>query len=653
MGFWIELKGLAPSVQGMAAVSIAFFLTRFARGLQALKRTLHQLWGGADASVLGGIWKAGLWKLGQFRNLLEGSTLKTGTVLQSTCMSDSHIIRHAALEETLKRVVPYGTHTIIALEAFRHRTLDYIPTAVMHVLASRLNLMFGIWVHSSWNFFVKYRLPRLQEMIRTVGPLDVCVDEIALRANEDVSLTSKFRVPGHNPDGRLACTDGKPSWYYRAVYVEGVEVTVFRSCACNERAAIRSRVVCQDPSESMLWPLWWPKARKMPVVAEPDLEVWLRHLPTRARGKIQTAPTIAAPNKRDQLMQAFVKRELAVSKIATTPTKVDPVPRIIQGRSVAIKVATGRFTWAYGKALRTVYPTDSLYVYGGGCSSEDIGQAFDRIAVSGEAGAGKWYAFDCKRFDRTVGPAPMACLYDEYKACGAPRDCLAALAGRDGERVGSTRNGILFSRIAQVSSGDGDTTCGNSRIHLVLLEACPVVGAAIVMGDDAVVWTDNPGAVCDAYRAGGLEPKVSPDLDFCSALFWPTEEGSVLGPKIGRLLGKTFHAMNKMDGGYQPWLRGVCLGLLTSCSHVPILRVLVPHMLGLAGQGPVHRPDDYRYKLRSEQMHVACPTTWEFTQLRYGLSESDVISMEQEVSQLSLGQALTGERWIDLVRRDA
>lgn len=590
-------------------------------------------------------WASSLWRVMKRlagrkspRRLVPGRIRAIGT---------SAVITDVVLEETIKRLVPGGTTAIVMVEALRHRSLLYAPTALMHVLAARQNFALGVLLHFFWNKSVLAARSPVE-----TGPDDVCVDAIELRDNEPVADGCSFSIAGQSVNSRLVCCDARPSWHFRALSVDGVVVSVFRSCACNERAAIRSRVTCQESSESSFWPIWWPKASKMPLVVEEDTEVWMHHLPNRARGLINAAPTVAAVEASDRPMQAFVKRELAVESVQGQPLKLDPVPRIIQGRSLPIKVATGPWTWRFGKALRTTYPASGSFVYGGGCSSEELGEVIDRVTCQLTDDGGAWVAFDCKRFDRTVGPTPMRMLYREYVQCGAPTDCLAALAGRDGVRRGSTRNGIRYSRHAQVSSGDGDTTAGNSRIHLVLLEACPSVQAAIVMGDDAVVWTSDASEVATAYRQGGFEPKVSADLDFCSSLFWPSDQGTTLGPKIGRLIGKTFHSMNKIEGSYLRWLRGVCLGLDLSCSHVPILRVLIPHMLSLCGDGPVLRSDDFEYKTRSTERRCTTESTWDYMFERYSLSESDVLDMEAEILRVDIGSVLVGQHWVDLVQRD-
>jgi hypothetical protein len=349
--------------------------------------------------------------------------------------------------------------------------------------------------------------------------------------------------------------------------------------------------------------------------------------------------------------KCFVKREKAVTSINGRPIKQQAAPRLIQGRSVEVKIATGPFTWAYSKRLAQIYNTDGLYLYAGGCSAEQLGTFFAEVPGRVAKPNCQWYAVDAVRWDRSFGPTPMKCLYAEYKKCGAPEDCLVALRGRDKKRKGRTQNGWHFSRFGQVSSGDGDTTGGNTRAHLVLLEACPAVEAAVAAGDDGLVYTNDINAVLRQYETGGFQPKLSDELDFCSAVFWPTTDGPVLGPKVGRVLGKTFFC-GKPFHDYLPWLRGVCLSLLKSCSFIPILRVLVPHLLALAGTGKVWRDDHYQYKSLAARPHECCDETWIYFYQRYGLHESDVLEMEEEISKTTIESVLSGTRWVALVGRD-
>jgi hypothetical protein len=185
----------------------------------------------------------------------------------------------------------------------------------------------------------------------------------------------------------------------------------------------------------------------------------------------------------------------------------------------------------------------------------------------------------------------------------------------------------------------------------VLLEQ--LAKAAIVSGDDALVFTDDINSILNLYRQGDFTPIVNTkEVDFCSSLFYPTTDGSVMGPKIGRVIGKTFHSMHKSSNGdYMPWLRGVCLSMKHTCSYVPILRVLIPRLLEISGEGKVWRDHGHQYKSMAVQSHDVCDETWEFMYERYGLGESDVLAIESKLRTVELGR-ISYPVLLDIVKRD-
>jgi len=551
-------------------------------------------------------------------------------------------------EELLKRSHPVMPLVVCAVEGYG-RFRRYLPTAAMHLLTAALPKRIAVPIHYLYNSVPSHLI---EGRLKDHAIYDSCVDEPSLRDNEAVVGNSKLVMPQKLPiAGRLPCNDSKVSIHYIAFGIEGVEVEVSRSCICNERAAVMSRVTSVDNSENLVWPQWWSSAKVMGKVTMPEMQDWIQHLPSRARGLLVNA-NIYNPVKKDLVIKAFIKREKRVAKVGAKIIKPTFAPRLIQGRSVPIKVATGPFTWAYGKKLMQLYDLGGKYLYAGGRSAEEIGVFFDLIPERIQVEGARWWAVDCKRWDRSVGPTQLEMLWKEFKACGAPQNCLNALSNRSGVSKGVTRSGIKYHRVGQVSSGDGDTSSGNSRIHLVLHESCDFVLASIVHGDDALIYAVNIDGVLDHYVAGGFTPVLADCVDFCSSFLYPTRDGSVLGPKIGRVLGKTFYSMYKSsNGNYMPWLRGVCLSLRASCSFVPILRVLVPRLLVLAGEGDVYEEHGHQYKSFANSMHDVCEGTWEFLYSRYGLSESDIRSLEDKISQCELG-IMKDETLLAMIMRD-
>jgi len=567
----------------------------------------------------------------------------------------SSTLLSVAGEELLKRSNGAITPVVIALEGFTHGS-SYLPTALMHIASARASLPVGITIHFLYNMLVA---TPVSSYVPSNGiRRDVCVDEYSLRPNEEIVDENKLTHKAGCPTvGRLTCQDAGVAYYFRAIGVDTVVVDVFRSCICNERAAVMSRVTSVNNGERECWRRWFADATKLGAVPEPCPERWLSNQSSASRGLIQNDPSNATLKRNSKVMKAFIKREKAVTSVDNQAIKQNPAPRIIQGRSVEIKLATGPWTWAFGKRLGDVYNKEQNMFYTGGSSAEEIGEFYDRIPVDlqgaecGSEGPG-WVAIDCSRWDRSVGPSVMLGLLEAYKEAGAPRHCLEAFNDRHKVRIGVTSHGWQYSRCAQVSSGDGDTSCGNSYAHLVMLEACVAVLAAAVHGDDAIIYTNDVESVLEHYRNGGFKPVLAPDVDFCSSLLWPTDSGSVLGPKVGRFLAKTFYCTHKFDGGYLPWLKGVCLSLMRSCSFVPILRVLIPRLLHLCGDVDAWYEKSYKYKSLATQSHDLCEDTWVFFTQRYGLSEADVVCMEEEAVSVPLGHTFVGDQWVSLVRRD-
>jgi len=629
---------------------LAFMILGFGKAL--MKRSMRALVGASQMTVANVVRVI----LGMFMTFKLAGWFRAPQGRLQTVGGATSMILGVVAEELFKRHFTAGTLAIVAAEGMVHG-VKYLPTGIMHLVASQLPLPLGCAIHGMFNLGATFpgSLRRGSYLSWFSGsgevPPDECVDSTGLRQNEPCVGKSTVRMPsGLNTVGQLPCLEEKVSWHFCALSVDGVEVTVFRSCLCNERAAVMSRVTSVDLKQNPVWATWWAQSKSIGVVTEPEFDKWLEHLPTRARGLVARAPCFGMSDRRDKRMKCFVKKEKRVMRVGPVTTKPNAAPRLIQGRSVDVKVATGPFTWAFGKRLATVYDTDGFYMYAGTRSAEEIGRFYDRIERMGMEG--HWVAMDCKRWDRSVGPSPLKCLFDEYKRCGAPADCLKALEGRDRTRHGVTAGGIQFKRVGQVSSGDGDTSGGNSRIHLVMLQACTAIKAAVVHGDDSLIFTNDVDSVLSHYRLGGFDPVLAPDIDFCSSLLWPTTSGSVLGPKIGRVLGKTFYCIHKFEGDYKPWLRGVCLSLARSCSFVPILRKLIPILLARCGEGKVWRESSHEYKSRAISSHEVCESTWNFMYARYGLGESDTLAMERELESVHIGTSLTGPQWLQLVHRD-
>jgi len=172
--------------------------------------------------------------------------------------------------------------------------------------------------------------------------------------------------------------------------------------------------------------------------------------------------------------------------------------------------------------------------------------------------------------------------------------------------------------------------------------------AAAVNGDDNIVvttpdWLVSVGGeegVRAHYERAGFDVTLSvnpfPYGDFCSQLFWPVLDESVyvLGPKIGRTLGKTF-----FDFRARPLARHaktVATGLIETCSYVPILRAVVERTLQLTKGKKLLKQDwNVHEKQRASRRHECDPArAASMMWFRYGLCWADVLELEKKIMEV-------------------
>jgi len=359
--------------------------------------------------------------------------------------------------------------------------------------------------------------------------------------------------------------------------------------------------------------------------------------------------------------RAFIKREHVVYD-SVAAIKPHGVPRLIQGRSEIVKVATGPFTHSYAKELRAVWNNFdfSFIVYAIGFTAEQLG-AYVSWCVG--RGYDLFFDIDMKRFDSCVHPEFLRLLHRIYLALGAAPELMRIFHRRLSKR-GITAHNVLYLLQGQVGSGDGDTSGSDTTFSgwmllSIIEELCTIVRChvsldlkfrALDMGDDVLILTsrllmENRRIWLDqVYRSFGFLPEISVHLNlygvsFCSSRFWPTNTGLVLGPKIGRIISKTFWSIDHVSDR-KSWVKGICLGLLRECSFVPVLRVLLPHLISLCG-GVVAHPHFEEYKFHAKFDHEACSETWDMMFALYGLCLDQILELERFVVQVSLGQLIT------------
>jgi hypothetical protein len=189
-----------------------------------------------------------------------------------------------------------------------------------------------------------------------------------------------------------------------------------------------------------------------------------------------------------------------------------------------------------------------------------------------------------------------------------------------------------------VKSGHNDTTIGNSIINAAIAFAAMrrlgLLGSILVAGDDLLIAVQSDfdlKALMDCEREFGIVPEAGKftgpsHVTFCSGIFLGA--GNVYVPNPSRLFARLWWGV-KPVGDEAAYQRGVARGLLPTCKHVPIVRLLLSRFdsEGAAGQS------DKGYKFRLTEYDLGGVDYASFVE-RYGLSETAVRDCERWLETL-------------------
>jgi len=144
-------------------------------------------------------------------------------------------------------------------------------------------------------------------------------------------------------------------------------------------------------------------------------------------------------------------------------------------------------------------------------------------------------------------------------------------------------------------------------------------------------WINDKGKfeqrLSDEFSRFGFnaKPKLSKNLyevEFCSKLFWPTEDGIVLGPKPGRCLPKMGCGFKKLD---PMELRGMLKGWAIDGWFVPGITTYITHVDPGALSAEVRPRFENLYSTHSTKYHNPTFETKVFFLNRYGIEAKDFV----------------------------
>jgi hypothetical protein len=346
--------------------------------------------------------------------------------------------------------------------------------------------------------------------------------------------------------------------------------------------------------------------------------------------------------KKDFIRKQFVKRELTM-KGGSEPQEFDP--RSIQANSDRLNVSLGPFVAKATEQLKTAWSTDSRICYTAGMTAEEIG------AWRGQFGSEDVTIIECDetRYDAHQGRYAYQLAWKLCAAMGIDNHGDAAFALTSMEHIrGWSSHGVVYNVSYTMTSGSPTTSFSNSFLNgtktaFVLERMGFQHFKMLVHGDDSLIVI--PGHLsapaklrlerkfAQYQHSLGFATKMKiseswSQVEYCSSLFWPTEDGYVLGPKIGKRLPKIGFSLRALKPGE---VKGMLLGLQIEAGFVPVIRVYAKHQLSLMRKQAKQDYTDSRsvYKSLAVERHSCSEETAYFFLERYGV---DMAEMETLMS---------------------
>jgi len=339
--------------------------------------------------------------------------------------------------------------------------------------------------------------------------------------------------------------------------------------------------------------------------------------------------------KKDFIRSAFVKRELTL-KGGEEPEEFDP--RCIQGVSHRANVVLGPFMYKFSKLLHEKWNLDYHICYTSGCTAEELGSwrsnfGDEEVTI---------FEIDFSRYDAHQRKECHDLEKLFYKQSGiAGWEGAEQVFDAQSSTLGYTAHGVKYKVPYTRKSGDPNTSCGNSIINAMLaktiMRELGFEFAMLVQGDDNLLVVRRRFSaqyvkrlekrIVEMYEMFGFKIKLKirtkwHEVEFCSSLFWPVEDGFILGPKIGRRLPKLGFSLKRLTPGQ---IKGMLLGNEIEMGHIPILRRYIRYCLKRmkAVKREYYYDREMQFKCLSSNKHSATDETIEFFTLRYGVNVED------------------------------
>jgi hypothetical protein len=384
-------------------------------------------------------------------------------------------------------------------------------------------------------------------------------------------------------------------------------------------------------------------------------EQWNKRFPLSARAIHVKAKEDFKKGKlidfgRMNIRKSFIKREKTLKLDMDGFLGILGDPRMIQGASDYFKVLVSPWLISFSNFLKKSWHIDFPICYTSGVNAEKLGKWFMENFVYGDMQA---VCADGSRWDAHVSALMLRLELSIYERFGLPKHIVKLMIDNF-YKLGVTKGGIFYGVNGTRASGDPHTSCGNSLINALIhlyvycISSGKTVPEAFVDFRELVLGDDNAMAMnvhdlkgyqdmsyLFEYLGFNQEIQYFDDpqhMDFCSGRFYPTTDGYVWGPKIGKLLSKVGWFMYEGKPIIkQDMLKSMSLSFLRDVQFIPILSVCMNEMFRLNSSGKLNyiytRNVDNRP--RTGFSHNAGLSMSDFMYSVYGLSPVMVAELEQ------------------------
>ncbi len=293
-------------------------------------------------------------------------------------------------------------------------------------------------------------------------------------------------------------------------------------------------------------------------------------------------------------------RELFDVSFGTEFEKQDDVnlkdPRLIATTPDDYMVMLSCWCKPFSKAFAEMYHPYSRgnvhLIYSGGLDAEELGRLYgDAIARCPDGPL--FIEIDFSRFDRCVSVQALQFEFAHYRRGGATKFVQSLFAEQLHTHGRSKKYDIKYTVPGTRKSGTPNTSIGNSILNFSIcghiMRALGISAYTMfAMGDDNLVVCNAagvgdlagyPARIAELSRPLGFKAEAilhtnSLAPSFCSGRFWPVGTGYVFGPKITRILAKSFWWIPDKGVSMRKYRKTVEASLYDIVGHVPVLHRL-------------------------------------------------------------------------------